>query len=142
MLMKTNYKLLLEQTFRTPIKHIFGSYFIDTNSQVYYNTRPLRPGWRRSRSNAIYLTFRLWNNETKKVETHYAHRLGAKYFIGDIEGLTVNHNNKNTLDNDIYTNLSIMTMKENCEHKLTYDEIRIHRKREKIVRFVLREVRQ
>lgn len=126
MLAKTDYREHLEQTFETPVKNIFGNYFIDTNGQVYYNTRPLTPNWRRSRSGAIYLTFRLWRNETKKTETYYAHRLMAVIWIGEVEGKTVNHNDGDTLNNKL-TNLSIMTMLENCHDKIERKKVTIYK---------------
>lgn len=117
MLAKTDYRQYLEQTFETPVRNIFGNYFIDQKGQVYYNTRPLTKNWRRSRSGAIYHTFRLWRNETKKIETYYIHRLMALIWLGDVEGKTVNHNDGDTTNNDLL-NLSIMTMLENCHDKI------------------------
>lgn len=115
MLAKTDYREYLEQTFQTPVKNIFGNYFIDQKGQVYYDTRPLKRNWRRSRSGAIYYTFRLWRN--KKTETYYVHRLMAMIWIGEVEGKTVNHIDCNPENNEL-TNLEIVTMYENCQHKI------------------------
>lgn len=46
------------------------------------------------------------------------HRLIADTFIKNVEGLTVNHLNGDTLDNRL-TNLEVVTMQENWEHAKT-----------------------
>jgi len=110
------------------IKHIFNNYYVGIDGQVYYLDRPLKPSWRKSRSGKKYITFRMYKDG--KVITEYAHRIVARAFHGNIEGLTVDHLDGNP-ENNHAENLEIVTMKENCHRK-----IRVYiRKSSKIVRF-------
>jgi len=97
------------------LKEIENLYFISSSGHVVRKDKVLKFNWRRSRSGAIYLTNRMWiKGET---QTEYTHRLVARHFLGDITGKTVNHKDKNTQNNDV-TNLEILTMYENCQHKI------------------------
>ena len=57
-----------------------------------------------------YLSIQLSKNGLNK--RFYIHRLVANAFIGEIEGLTIDHFNNNKSDNKV-SNLSIMTQNEN-----------------------------
>lgn len=57
-------------------------------------------------------------NKDNKGKQFYIHRLVAQAFIGDIEGLTINHLDFNKSNNTV-DNLEIVTMKEN--NKYSYD---------------------
>lgn len=121
------------------LKEIENLYFISSCGNVLRKNKVLKHNWRKSRDGEIYLTNRMWiKGETK---TEYTHRLVAKHFIGCIEGKTVNHKDKNRLNNDV-SNLEIMTMYENCQHKIRETLKVSHlgmkiilRKKMKIVRF-------
>jgi hypothetical protein len=120
-------------------KEYENNYFITNCGNVIRKNKVLKHNWRKSRSGAIYLTNRFWING--ELKTEYTHRLVAKMFLGNIEGLTVNHKDKNTLNNH-WTNLEILTMQENCDHKRRdYKLIKkvTLRKRLKIVRFTKEE---
>lgn len=96
-------------------KEIENKYFITNCGNVVRSSKVLKHNWRRSRSGEIYLTNRLWIKG--EVKTEYTHRLVASTFLGNIEGKTVNHKDKNTKNNHV-SNLEIMTMYENCHHKI------------------------
>lgn len=60
-----------------------------------------------------YVSVSLWkDNKEKRV---LVHRLVAKYFIGEISGMEVNHKNFNKEDNSVF-NLEIITKIENVNH--------------------------
>lgn len=65
----------------------------------------------KSRYHRVMLTEKL----TNKRYTVSVHRLVAELFIGNIENLVINHIDGNKLNNH-FTNLEIVTFKENSEH--------------------------
>lgn len=82
--------------------------------KIYNKGRILKQGI----TNCGYKKVSLYDKITSSYTTLNVHRLVAKYFIGDIEGLQVNHVDGDKLNNS-ESNLEIVSFEENMNHALT-----------------------
>jgi hypothetical protein len=89
-----------------------GKYILHDNGKIVNkkNGKVLKP----SKMPKGYLTYQL--NLSDKTRTYVIHRLVYRYFIGEIsDTLEVNHKDGNK-ENNHYTNLELVTHKENMQH--------------------------
>lgn len=93
-----------------------GKYAIDENGTIWSypkasmkGLRTLKPRMRKNGYQAILLC------DGKKVNSFYIHRLVAMTFLGNIEGMDVNHINGNRADNRL-ENLEICNRAKNIQH--------------------------
>lgn len=94
----------------------YDNYFVTKEGTVYSNKsgimKPLKP----SISNRGYLRVNL-SDKGKRVGVQ-VHRLVAETFLGNIEGMTINHRDGNKTNNEV-TNLEVVTQKENNKHAIS-----------------------
>lgn len=104
----------------SPMVKEFHGYKICSNGTIISKTgKPmsLRKNVRRNNSGYCMCVNLRVNGKTKSFSVH---RLVAMAFLGDVEGMQVNHLDKNTENNDV-SNLEICTQEENQRHRYEFD---------------------
>ena len=86
-------------------------YYASIDGDIYKGEKKISAS--PDRTNNGYLQCTLYIN--KKRTTHKVHRLVASTYLGDIDGMTVNHIDGNKLNNHV-SNLEIITHYENMQH--------------------------
>ena len=109
-------ELQIEKELRTewkfsPIKN-HPEYIICDDGTAYSTKRGGKVLCLKPSKKKKYLRIRVRVNKEEKYL--WAHRVVAAHFIGDIHGMEVEHNDRNTRNND-KTNLRIVTKRENLD---------------------------
>lgn len=91
----------------------YKGYQVYPNGEIYRNGKLVKWTYSYSRSGVKYYKVRLYKKGKRK--SYYVHRLVAWCFIGEVNGMEVNHKDRDPSNNRL-ENLEIVTASENQKH--------------------------
>lgn len=119
------------------MKEFLGKYLVSSNGEIYSKKTGalIFQADNASQGGRFYKRVKLYDNGIRK--HYYVHRIVASLFIGDIDGMSVDHIDGNQANNDV-GNLRIVTQADNIRFMVKARDERIkirYTKNSKIVTY-------